>query len=390
MNDSSGMSGKDRPSARRSADQLREAESGENGLQRAAAADAEAMVSTAFGERNRLRLIDDYFAATKVRVSPASAWAHVYRMLLWTDRTTGLAHCYESDKCQPGKPWYGRSLAFHSWLAKELGSTPAQVGEQIDWMFQRAAAELAGEVLRKSEALSVSAVKQRRPYDGQGFPAPGEDPELVAIIRSALGRHLKSDPGAESWNMLVQRVRQYLTLDNKRKNLLGEGFEDVLGAVVRRICAAPQLDVRTRSLLHDLPGFNRARRGEKPNKVDLAIIRRSLRTLVTVKWSVRADREKQFVVDYDDYIQAESDGRRFDYVFVTNEFDPARLMRACEKLQRNAHMFTHVVHLSTDALRATYGTGGEESMRSVLQHIDTGRLISLEAWLAHLASPSSR
>ena len=103
--------------------------------------------------------------------------------------------------------------------------------------------------------------------------------------------------------------------------------------------------------------------------------------------SVRADREKQFVVDYNDYIEAESDGNRFDYVFLTNEFDPARLMRACGKLQGNAPMFTHVVHLSTDALRATYGTGGEESMRKVVGYIDSDRLISLEKWLTMLAGP---
>jgi len=124
------------------------------------------LVSTAFGERNRLRLIEEYFSSAKAQVSAATAWAHVYRLLLWTDRTTGLAHCYESDKCQPGKPWYARSLAFHGWLATALNAAPAEVGEQIDWMFQRAASELAAEVLRKSESLSASAAKQRLPYDG--------------------------------------------------------------------------------------------------------------------------------------------------------------------------------------------------------------------------------
>jgi hypothetical protein len=87
-----------------------------------------------------------------------------------------------------------------------------------------------------------------------------------------------------------------------------------------------------------------------------------MRTLVTAKWSARADREKQFVVDFNDYVAAESDGKPFHYVFVTNEFDPARLMRACEKLAVNAPMFTHVVHISTDAVRATYGKPEEPSM----------------------------
>jgi len=349
----------------------------------------EAVIDAAFGEKNRRRLIEAYFKAATTPITAATAWEHVYRMLIWTDRTTGLAHCYESDKCQPGKPWYARSLAFHGWLAEALAVAPAKVAEEIDWLFQRAAAELASSVTHRSGALATAATKQRLPYESKGFPAPGEDPELVAIMRKVIGAQLAAEPPPEIWRELVQRVRQYLALDNKRKNLLGEGFEDVLGAVVRRNCP-PGLEVHVRHPLHKLPGFNRARRGEKLNKVDLAITRPSMRTLVTAKWSVRADREKQFVVDYDEYIEAESNGERFDYVFLTNEFDPARLMRACEKLQKNARMFTHVVHLSTDALRATYGTGGEESMRKVLGHIDSGRLISLEKWLAALSRPSAK
>lgn len=342
------------------------------------------IVSTAFGQKNRLRLLNMYFAAPRSVTTAATAWSHVYKLLLWTDQTTGLAHCYESDKSQPGKPWYARSLAFHGWLASALMVSPSLVSEQIDWMFQKAAAELAMEVVRKTAALYATAKRQRQPYEEKGFPAPGEDPELVAIVKQVLGDHLTSEPSPEEWRMLVQRIRQYLTLDNKRKNLLGEGFEDVLCALVQRSCAG-KVDVHTRRILHELPGFNRSRRNEKPNKVDLAVIRPRMRTLVTAKWSVRADREKQFVVDFGDYAAAESDGKPFEYVFITNEFDPARLMRACEKLAVNAPMFTHVVHISTDALRATYGNSQEESMRKVIGFIDTGRLISLQRWLEMLS-----
>lgn len=113
-----------------------------------------------------------------------------------------------------------------------------------------------------------------------------------------------------------------------------------------------------------------------------------MRTLVTAKWSVRADREKQFSAEFGEYVSAESDGKPFEYVFVTNEFDPARLMRACEKLASNARMFSHVVHISTDALKATYGPAPEESMRRVIGYIDEGRLISLGQWLDLLGSAS--
>ncbi|MDE1964549.1 MAG: hypothetical protein KGI42_11680 [Xanthomonadaceae bacterium] len=345
------------------------------------------VVRAAFGAVNRQRLIEAFFAGRGADKKGADvAWRHVYELLLWIDQTTGLAHCYESDKCQPGKNWYARSLAFHSWLAEAFEVAPDKLSERLDWLFMRAAKDLAAEVLHKAERVAAAAEKQRRPYDDRGFPRPGEDPELVGIIREVLGGDLAAEPSDGQWRELVQRIRQYLTLENKRKNLLGEGFEDVLAAVVIRSCEGADLDVRTRGTLQDLPGFSNTRKGEKVNKVDLAVIRPGRRILITAKWSVRADREKQFVVDFTDYLAAESLSKPFDYVFVTNEFDPARLKRACERLASNSHMFRHVVHISTDALRATYGEHPEATMRQVLEYIDSGRLISLQQWLDDLKS----
>lgn len=344
-------------------------------------------VKAAFGAKNRSRLIDSYFSSQKESdISTSMAWAHVYRLLLWEDQTIGLAHCYESDKSQPGKNWYSRSLAFHDWVSGSLGATPSTLAEQIDWLFRRATEDLAAEVTRNAKRVAAAAVKQRKPYEGRGFPKPGEDPELILIVRDVLGDHLTSEPSEEKWQILVQRIRQYLALENKRKNLVGEGFEDVLAHVVRRTCRATPMDVHTRRFLHDIPGFNRVRKGEKQNKVDVAVVRPGRRILVTAKWSVRADREKQFAADFGDYVNAESEGQPFDYVFVTNEFDPARLMRACEKLAVNAPMFTDVVHINTDALKATYGATPEPTMRRVIEHIDRGRLICLEQWLRKLAA----
>lgn len=347
----------------------------------------EKIVKAAFGAKNRARLIDMYFAE-RAGVPAVTASEHVYRLLLWIDQTTGLAHCYESDKSQPGKNWYGRSLAFHDWLSRSLDSEPVELGDQLDWLFRRATADLATEVVHHARALTIAAARQREPYDDRGLPRPGEDPELVAIIREVLGEALTAAVSPEKWQILVQRIRQYLTLENKRKNLVGEGFEDVIASVIRRAPGADVLDVRARHLLHDLPGFNRARQGEKPNKVDVAVLRPNsgMRTLVTAKWSVRADREKQFTTDFTEYLAAESDRRPFEYVFVTNEFDPARLMRACDALAGNSFMFTHVVHINRDAIRATYGSSPEESMKKVIEHIDTDRLLGIDQWIAKLTT----
>jgi hypothetical protein len=349
-------------------------------------------VKAAFGAKNRARVIDAYFAEQREEgITPEQAWAHVYRLLLWVDQTTGLGHCYESDKSQPGKRWYARSLAFHDWVSTALGTSPGELARHIDFLFLRAAEDLTAHVLKNARKIAAKAELQRKPYDGRGFPRPGEDPELVAIVKDALGPHLGSEPPPEVWERLVQRVRQYLALDNKRKNLVGEGFEDVIAQVIQRTCCRTDMQVFARRALHELPGFNRVRAGDKPNKVDVAVIRPAVRVLVTAKWSVRADREKQFVTDYTDYLTAESQRKPFEYVFVTNEFDPARLTRACEHLAGNAWMFTHVVHISTDAIKATYsqpGDGQEEaaSVQRVLRHIEDGRLISLGEWLSKLGT----
>lgn len=342
-------------------------------------------VRNAFGAANRNRLIDLYFAnAPAPPIAPETAWIHVYKLLLWTDQTTGLAHCYESDKCQPGKPWYARSLAFHDWLSREFGAKASELANELDRLFLRATADLATAIVRRAVRIEAAAAKQRAPYAGRGFPRPGEDAELTALVKDVLGDHISGDVPEGTWQLLVQRIRQYLAMENKRKNLVGEGFEDVLAHVLHRTLKGSSLTVQTRSLLQDLPGFGRARQGEKPNKVDLAVLGAAKRTLVTAKWSVRADREKQFSADFGDYVSAESAGQPFEYVFVTNEFDPARLMRACDKLAVNAPMFTHVVHINTDAIKATYGTTTDATMQRVMQHIDSGRLMSLAKWIGML------
>lgn len=404
----------------------------------AAGADAEEnpnapLIESAFGADNRKKLIDAYFAEFG-EPAPADAWKHVYRMLLWADPTTGLAHCYESDKSQPGKPWYLRSLAFHEWLSEQYGVEPSGLATAIDWLFQHATSDLSQWVLSRERVLETRAAEQRKLFPGQAYPVPGEDPELVKIVRAALGEHLKPDVPDDVWRTLVQQVRQYVGTENKRRNLIGEGFEDVLAQVIERTIPALRpasglgagafRPVRVRALLIDMPGFARAnprvkaKRGSqeskiKPDEVDIAIPWNGARsrTLVTVKWSTRADRENQFSAENTRYEAARSDAVDFDYVLVTNEFDPARLNYACDLRHGRGKLFTHVVHISPDAIRAVYAADGrvppreraskkgrarktaqpkaaaaeQRSKDRVLEHIDGGRLISLEAWLGELA-----
>ncbi|MGH7938257.1 MAG: hypothetical protein ACRD5Z_15150, partial [Bryobacteraceae bacterium] len=151
------------------------------------------IVTRAFGAENRARLLARYFD-TAGSITSDNAWQHVYRLLLWIDRTTALAHCYESDKAQPGRSWYARSLAFHDWLSQQFSVAPANLSDKIDWLFRQAVKDLATRLITNR---SESYERQRQPYAGQGFPEPGEDPELAAIIREALQKWLKPDPSAQ-------------------------------------------------------------------------------------------------------------------------------------------------------------------------------------------------
>ncbi len=340
----------------------------------------QAAVTRAFGADNRGRLLREYLSGTAA-VSPETAWKHVYRLLLWIDSTTGLAHCYESDKSQPGRPWYERSLRFHAWVAKCLGSAPGDLRSEIDWLFKHASRDLAA---------GASEVQQERAKDQRartpGMPEPGRDPELESLILDALAPWLQEPPPSEALRELTDRIHQHTRLENKRKNLVGEGFEDVLAVLIRLLPASTVQSVQTRCLLHEIPGFYEPRGGEKPRIVDLAIVRgqKNRRSLITAKWSIRADREEQFVSDCTSYVHLERSGQPFDYVLITNEFDPARLVAAAERQREGNPLFTSVVHVSTDALKAVYGDGPRRSFAQVLGHLQSGRIESLGDWLLGL------
>jgi hypothetical protein len=341
---------------------------------------AEETVSRAFGAGNRARLLGRYFSESG-QVTAANSWQHVYRLLLSIDRTTALAHCYESDKAQPGRAWYARSLAFHSWLSTKFDMSPASLGEYIDWLFREAVKDL---VRNAVTARTDVYAAQRAPYEGRGFPEPGENPELTGIIKESLGSWLTAEPPEDEYRKLTRRIMVYMTQENKRRNLIGEGFEDVIAALIRRLPSSHRFELRNRCMLHDLPGFHPPALNEKPKRVDLAVLSGSRRILVSAKWSIRADREEQFHSDFEAYARLDSAGRDFDYTLITNEFDAARLKAACERRRQNAPLFTDVVHINPDAVLAAYGSTDRGSSNTIRIHVQNGRLISLQNWLESL------
>lgn len=343
-------------------------------------------IDRAFGAVNRQRILGGYFRSAGT-VTPANAWQHVYRLLLWINPTISLAHCYESDKCQPGKAWYPRSLVFHHWVSEQLGVSPLDLHESIDLLFRAALPDLAhGE----AEARRTAAANLLRDYD-EPMPLPGDDADLVELVASTI--ELDSIPG-DTAHLLIERIYTHFARENKRKNLLGRGFEDTLAEVIQQLPGTQGWDVDTRALLADIPGFLPQSEQLKRNEVDLALWQpkeRGRRILVSAKWSVRADRERQFESDFEDYSRANK-GDPFDYVLVTNEFDAARLHAACTKVVGRERLFTHVVHVQPQAVLVAYGTEARAGTagrrgrraRELVGHINSGRLLSLRQWLESL------
>ena len=257
------------------------------------------------------------------------------------------------------------------------------LGSKIDLLFRRASEDLAQGVSRKQQER---AERQIRESTYSYMPEPGRDPELEHLILQSLESWLVKRPPPTAMRSLVERIHRHTRIDNKRKNLVGEGFEDLLATLIAKLPMSDKLIPVVRSKLDDIPGFFEAPGGEKPRIVDLAILRSDddHRVLITAKWSIRADREEQFVSDVASYARLEKLGKPFDYVLITNEFDPARLLRAAERQREGRPLFADVVHVNTEALRATYQGDRGSSWTSTLRHIDNGRIVNLSDWLAKL------
>lgn len=338
-----------------------------------------------FSHPNRVALIDRYFGDRAV--DPAEAWKDVYRLLLWCDPTTGLAHCYESDKAQPGRPWYGRSLAFHDWLGEQLDLSNDALPDGLDWMFRQVIEQVAGQEAARREALTEKAKSQRGQYD-LTMPAPGDDPELRALIEPLL----PADPSARADDEVVRdvlrKVRTHIGSENKRKNLLGRGFEDVLAGVLARLSGGPPAAFGAQSPIEEIPGFRTPRSGDKSEKVDLWVgPSPQRRVLVSAKWSVRADREKQMRGDFLTYVASNSVREPFEFAWVTNEFDAARLVANATDTEGNRHLLDAVVHVCPEALTIVHGleqTSLPGTKGRLKELMEAGRIVSLAQWLAGL------
>src|SRR5215213_9727300 len=106
---------------------------------------------TPFGKKSRVQIIERHLKEDGV-ITAETAWKFIYRELLWIDGSTGLAHLYESDKAQVGRPWFNRTVTFTDRLCEEFGGiTREELKEQIDRRFKACLEKLIAN--RKKEKI---------------------------------------------------------------------------------------------------------------------------------------------------------------------------------------------------------------------------------------------
>lgn len=111
--------------------------------------------------------------------------------------------------------------------------------------------------------------------------------------------------------------------------------------------------------------------------------------LASAKWSVRADREKQMRGDFLTYVACNDLREPFEYVWITNEFDPARLVANATNTEMTRWLFDAVVHVNPAGLRVVHGLDQQDlkgTPAQLREEIERGRIIALSDWLKSLSA----
>lgn len=339
-----------------------------------------------FGKESRVKILTEHFAATTV--TTATAWQFVYRELLWIDGSTGLAHLYESDKAQPGRSkWFDRTILFTDLLCAGLGGiTREELKAQIDRLFRACL-----ETLIKSKSETSDAAELREAWtsdEPELTDARTEsyvpDAELVVEFAQLLvQRTLMAEPEAESFaRELVSKARYFFTVERKRQNVLGEGFEDLLQLLVLHLARVPSERVIIRKRADTLPGFHGSTTRDRIEAPDMAVVGNARTDLLaSIKWSLRHDRQKQLSDELDCYVDLLSQRQFPRYILVTNEYDPGRLVNA-DGLARRGQKVDCIYHINLDLLLKVLADHPKAADLKPL--IKSGRLRSVEDFLNDL------
>lgn len=348
-----------------------------------------------FGTDSRLQSLRAHLGQTGP-YQPATAWKFVYQELLWFDGSIGLAHLYEADKAQPGRSsWYDRTVRFTDRLQQLLGASDrASLKAQLDRLFRDCLEKLLKakeEAKLKGENLELEDLEESEAGEGAGdVETYVPDADLVAEFSNALREVAKlevADAMALAKDM-VAKARHYFTVERKRQNILGEGFEDLLSLLAVKVSGVAQEHIRLRKKANTLPGFASEHNRERIESPDIAFVSGS-RTdaLVSVKWSIRHDRQKQWADELDCYVALMSQPKAPRFLLVTNEFDPGRIVNAFS-LDRGELKLDTIYHVSLELLELALND--HPTWGSVKAFIDAGRLKSLGDFFNELKTAYSK
>jgi len=328
---------------------------------------------TPFGQKTRMRVLEDYFS-TAGEVTEANAWEHVYRCLLWMNLGAGLAHIYDSNHMQPGGVFHSRAVRFTELLCDHWKISRNKLGGQIDHLFKGCVAEW-----------------KRRHSEGADAPLDEEtESELILATKSILqGEGLSEQRAAVVARKVEGLSREFFTIGNKRKNALGEGFEDLLCILLQRVSHVSDEKLRLRVPVSKMPGFRKAaprRKGDKRSREphpDIAVVEGDItHVIATAKWSMRQDRETQFQSEYSSFQMNKVQSTELTYALITNEFDLARLKNVAKAMPggTGGYIFHTIYHVCLPLLRETHGTRFSE----VEPWVGTGKIRSLSDFLSDM------
>lgn len=327
---------------------------------------------TPFGQMTRMRVLEQYFAQAG-EVNDQNAWEHVYRCLLWMNLDAGLVHIYDSNHMQPGGSYHSRAVRFTGLLCDHWKTTTKELPGQIDALFKGCVAEL-----KRREAEAGEAIDEKT------------ESTLIAAIEAELQREGIAEPRALAMARRIEGLsRDFFTIGNKRKNALGEGFEDLLLILLQRVSRIPMDKLKLRTPVSKMPGFRRApppEKGEKRKREphpDIAIVEDGItHVITTAKWSMRQDRETQFQSEYSAFQMNKVQPTELTYTLITNEFDIARLKNVARAMPGGAggYIFHAVYHVCLPLLRETHGARFKE----IEPWVGTGKLKSLSDFLSEM------
>lgn len=339
---------------------------------------------TPFGRATRLRILAEYFGDAG-DVTAGNAWEHVYRCLLWMNESAGLAHIYDSNHMQPGKVFHSRAVRFTEALCGLWHLDKPSLARVIDKLFKGCVLEL----LRKGAAAAASG------GGDEGIAAELESELTGEIAAELVAAGIAEAEASPLARRIETKARHFFTIGNKRKNALGEGFEDLLEILLAKASGIPPDWIKTRTPVSQMPGFRRAppkaKGGKAPRepRPDIAVVEGNItHVIATAKWSIRQDRETQFASEYQAFQMNKTQPTELRYALVTNEFDLARLRNVCNAIPGGAggYIFHNVYHVCLPLLQQTHGVG----FKPLQPYVQIGKLASLSDFLTDMQARFGR